>query len=85
MSASDKPHKDHAAEGGKSLGMRMTEKLLPVFGPPAVGNSTSPVRKTTQDEEDRDHDLETELVRRKGSDGATYVEARGEQDTVPEV
>ena len=85
MSASDESQKDHAAEGGKSLGLRVTEKLLPIFGPPPVDNSTEHVKETTQEEQDRDDDLEAELVRKKGSDGVNYVQARDEQDTVPEV
>lgn len=84
MSASKDQEKDHAPEGDKSLGLRMTEKLLPIFGPPAVGDSTKPARKTTQAEENRDHELENELVRKKGADGATYLEARGAADSINE-
>ena len=47
MPASDESQKDHAAEGGKSLGLRVTEKLLPIFGPPPVDNSTEPAKETT--------------------------------------
>lgn len=69
-----KLQKDVDAKGAKSKGMKLTEKFLPIFGPAQVGDSTKPVRPPTEDEDARETALETELVRKTGADGSTYLE-----------
>ncbi len=73
MSASKEPQSDLPPEGEKGLGLKITEKLLPILGPAAVGNSPENAKPTTQDEEARDLALETELTRKTGPDGTTYA------------
>lgn len=60
---------------GKTRGMRMTEGLLPIFGPAQVGDSTTPVRPASDAERQRDAALRTELTRVVGPDGHSYVVA----------
>lgn len=60
---------------GKTRGMRLTEGLLPVFGPAQVGDSTAPVRPANAAERQRDATLRTELTRVVGPDGHSYVVA----------
>lgn len=57
----------------KSAGMRITEGLLPIFGPAQVGNSAAPLREVTEAERRRDSALRTELTRVVGPDGHSYV------------
>lgn len=59
--------------GAKSKGLRLSEKLLPVFGPAQVGDSTTPIRPPTEDEDAREEALEHELTRVTAPDGSTYV------------
>lgn len=73
MSIFKKRHTDRNTEGAKSKGLRLTEKLLPIFGPAQVGDSTTPIRPPSQDEDAREQALETELVRKVGPDGQTYL------------
>lgn len=60
---------------GKTRGMRVTEGLLPIFGPAQVGDSTTPVRPANDAERQRDTALRTELTRVVGPDGHSYVVA----------
>ncbi|WP_093181396.1 hypothetical protein [Sanguibacter gelidistatuariae] len=55
--------------------MRITEGLLPIFGPAQVGDSTAPLRAATEAERGRDIALRTELTRVVGPDGSSYVVA----------
>lgn len=57
----------------KSRGMRITEGLLPIFGPAQVGDSTAPLREPSEVERGRDAALRTELTRVVGPDGSSYV------------
>lgn len=57
----------------RSAGLRITEGLLPIFGPAQVGDSTAPVRAVTEAERGRDVALRTELTRVVGPDGNSYV------------
>lgn len=65
----------------KTRGMRLTEGLLPVFGPAQVGDSTAPVRPPNAAERQRDVTLRTELTRVVGPDGRSYVVASPAGDT----
>ncbi|PFG35205.1 hypothetical protein [Sanguibacter antarcticus] len=58
-----------------SRGMRLTEGLLPIFGPAQIGDSTTPVRPANAAEQQRDSTLRTELTRVVGPDGHSYVVA----------
>lgn len=55
--------------------MRITEGLLPIFGPAQVGDTTAPLREVTEAERGRDTALRTELTRVVGPDGHSYVVA----------
>ncbi|MBI9116012.1 hypothetical protein [Sanguibacter suaedae] len=57
----------------KTWGMRLTEKLLPIFGPAQVGSTASPVRSANDAERERDATLRTGLRRVVGPDGRSYV------------
>lgn len=57
----------------KSRGMRITEGLLPIFGPAQVGDSTAPLREASEAERNRDAALRSELTRVVGPDGSSYV------------
>lgn len=59
----------------KPTGMRITEGLLPVFGPAQVGDSTAPLREATEAERGRDTALRTELTRVVAPNGHSYVVA----------
>lgn len=65
----------------KTRGMRLTEGLLPIFGPAQVGDSTAPVRPASANEQQRDQNLRTELTRVVGADGHSYVVAVPVADT----
>ncbi|MDM8083709.1 hypothetical protein QUV83_02885 [Cellulomonas cellasea] len=58
------------------LGMRVTEKLLTIFGPPQLGDSTAPHRPVSAEERERDQDLRTQLERVVGPDGHSYLVER---------
>ena len=73
MSVSKKTQQDPDATGAKSRGLKLTEKLLPMFGPAQVGNANTPIRPPTEDEDAREIALENELVRKTGADGSTYL------------
>jgi hypothetical protein len=68
---------EHAADhpDGRSGGLRITEGLLPIFGPAQVGDSTAPLRPATEAERSRDRALRTTLTRVVGADGKSYVVA----------
>lgn len=73
MSVFRRKQKESATPGAKSKGLRFSERLLPVFGPAQVGDSTTPIRPTTGEEDAREEALEHELVRKVGADGTTYL------------
>ena len=68
---------EHAADhaDSRSGGLRITEGLLPIFGPAQVGDSTAPLRPATEAERSRDRALRTTLTRVVGADGKSYVVA----------
>ena len=68
---------------GKTRGMRLTEGLLPIFGPAQLGDSTTPVRPASAAEQQRDRTLRTELTRVVGADGHSYVVAVPAEDHSP--
>lgn len=61
---------------GKSRGMRITEGLLPIYGPATIGDSTAPIRPTTDAENARAQAIEDELERVTGPDGRVYLVER---------
>lgn len=63
------------ANGTRPAGLRLTEGLLPIFGPAQVGDSTAPVRPPSEAERGRDSELRTTLTRMVGADGRSYVVA----------
>ena len=84
----DPPHADHGAAhpDGRTGGLRITEGLLPIFGPAQVGDSTAPLRPASEAERSRDRALRTTLTRMVGADGKSYVvavpdEPAGDQTT----
>lgn len=58
------------------LGMRVTEKLLTIFGPPQLGDSKAPHRPVSEQERERDEELRTHLERVVGPDGHSYLVER---------
>lgn len=58
------------------LGMRVTEKLLTVFGPPQLGDHKAPRRAVSAEERGRDQELRTTLERVVGPDGHAYLVER---------
>lgn len=71
------PHDDHG--DARSGGLRITEGLLPIFGPAQVGDSTAPLRPASEAERSRDRALRTTLTRVVGADGKSYVVAVSDQ------
>jgi hypothetical protein len=74
---------EHAADhpDGRSGGLRITEGLLPIFGPAQVGDSTAPLRPASEAERSRDRALRTTLTRVVGADGKSYVVAVPDEPT----
>lgn len=66
---------DHSHPDGRTGGLRITEGLLPIFGPAQVGDSTAPLRPASEAERSRDRALRTTLTRVVGADGKSYVVA----------
>ena len=66
---------------GRSGGLRITEGLLPIFGPAQVGDSTAPLRPASEAERSRDRALRTTLTRVVGADGKSYVVAVPDEPT----
>ncbi len=65
----------------RTLGMRITESFLPIFGPAQVSPQDADGRGVSDAERDRDRELRTRFERVTGPDGRTYVvehEDRGE-------
>lgn len=60
----------------RTRGMRITEGLLPIFGPAQVGDSTAPVRPVTDAEAARSAEVENNLERRVAPNGEVYYVAR---------
>lgn len=60
----------------RTRGLRFTEKLLPVFGPAQVGDSTKPIRPVTDAEAARDALMQESLERVVASDGTVYFVER---------
>ena len=60
----------------KSRGMRMTEGLLPVFGPAQVGDTTAPIRPVSAQEAAREASLESTMERKVAADGSVYLVER---------
>ncbi|MFI2752885.1 hypothetical protein ACGIF2_05565 [Cellulomonas sp. P22] len=58
------------------LGMRITEKLLTIFGPPQLGDHKAPLRPASAEERGRDQELRTTLARVVGPDGHAYLVER---------
>ncbi len=56
--------------------MRLTESLLPVFGPAQVGDLTAPTRPATPQDKARDEELNSQLERRISADGTPYLVAK---------
>lgn len=67
------------AGGTRPAGLRLTEGLLPIFGPAQVGDSKAPVRPASEAERGRDSELRTTLTRMVGADGQSYVVAVPEE------
>src|SRR3954454_5896263 len=65
-----------AAARGATGGMRVTESLLPFFGPAQVGDQRTVGRPVTEAERERDRRLRTEHVRVIGPDGTPYLVER---------
>lgn len=65
--------KKSAGEVHKSRGLRMTEGLLPVFGPAQVGDSTTPIRPLSDEEAARSAELNATMERMTAPDGTVYL------------
>ncbi len=63
------------ADGG-SRGMRLTARLVSLFGPAQVGDHTAPERRVSDDERERDDRLHLDLERVVGADGRSYLVER---------
>ena len=57
----------------RSLGMRITEGFLPIFGPAQVGRQDAEGRGVSAAEQERDRQLQTRFERVTGPDGRSYV------------
>lgn len=57
----------------RTLGMRITEGFLPIFGPAQVGRQDADGRGVSDAERERDQELKTRFERVTGPDGRTYV------------
>ncbi|WP_448061336.1 hypothetical protein [Cellulomonas hominis] len=62
--------------GGGSRGMRLTARLVSLFGPAQVGDHTAPERVVSADERERDDRLHLDLERVVGADGRSYLVER---------
>ncbi|MBD5785355.1 hypothetical protein IF650_04100 [Cellulosimicrobium terreum] len=57
----------------RTLGMRITEGFLPIFGPAQLGRHDADGRGVSDDERERDRELRTRFERVTGPDGRSYV------------
>jgi hypothetical protein len=57
----------------RSFGMRLTERLLPFFGPAQVGRQDSEGRGVSESEKQRDEELHARFEYVTGPDGRSYV------------
>lgn len=73
--STEPPHDASTPGDTRPAGLRLTEGLLPIFGPAQVGDSTAPVRPASEAERGRDRELRTTLTRMVGADGRSYVVA----------
>lgn len=60
-------------DGRRTLGMRITESFLPIFGPAQVSPQDADGRGVSAAERERDRELHTRFERVTGPDGRTYV------------
>lgn len=82
--AEDRPSRATSDGDHRPAGMRLTEKrLLPIFGPAQVGDSTAPLRPASEAERSRDRALRTTLTRVVGKDGKSYVVAVPDEPAAP--
>jgi hypothetical protein len=58
---------------GRTVGMRITERFLPIFGPAQLGRHDADGRGVSDAERERDRELRTRFERVTGPDGRTYV------------
>lgn len=65
--------KQKAKNAQKTRGLRMTEGLLPVFGPAQVGDSTTPIRPVSDEEAARSAELNATMERKTAPDGTVYL------------
>jgi hypothetical protein len=57
----------------RTLGMRITEGFLPIFGPAQGGRQDADGRGVSDAERERDQELKTRFERVTGPDGRSYV------------
>ncbi|MGX1574659.1 hypothetical protein [Cellulosimicrobium funkei] len=57
----------------RTLGMRITEGFLPIFGPTQLGRQEADGRGVSDAERERDQELRTRFERVTGPDGRSYV------------
>lgn len=72
----DRRSRATGADGAPTPGFVLTEKLLTMLGPPQPGDHTAPRRPLSDDEQERDRQLQSELERVVGPDGNVYVVGR---------
>ena len=66
----------HKKSEHKTRGMRITEGLLPIFGPANVGDSTAPIRPPSEEEVARDQEIVEQMQRKVAPDGRVYLVER---------
>lgn len=64
------------ADAGPTAGMRVTESLLPFFGPAQVSDQRAVGRPASEDELERERRLQAEHLRVLGPDGRPYLVER---------
>ncbi|MGV8976683.1 MAG: hypothetical protein ACOH17_01445 [Cellulomonas sp.] len=65
-----------AVDGASTPGFVLTEKLLTILGPPQLGDHTAPRRPVSDDEQERERRLHSDLERVVGPDGSVYLVER---------